>query len=309
MPLITIFFSMLLNKENFIVYKYRISAKSFGRCQQLYDVVSKKQLAPTVKSIEVKAPRIAEKSRPGQFVTLRINEKGEKIPLTIVKSDPENGTITLVVQEVGKTTTELGQLEVGESIRDVLGPLGNPSEIKKYGTVVMVGGGVGAALVYPVMKSLKEAGNKIITIVGARAKELLILEKELEEISDEFYVTTDDGSKGHHGFVTDVLKKLIGEKKIDLVFAVGPTVMMKAVANLTRPQDIRTVVSLNPIMVDGTGMCGGCRVSVGGATKFCCVDGPEFDAHLVDFDELTARLRIYSDEEKRCMSLHQEKRE
>jgi len=261
-------------------------------------IISQVELAPTIKFIEVLAPRIAKKFRPGQFVIVRIDERGERIPLTIVNSNTEKGSIALLFQEVGKTTKKLGRLKTGAYIRDLLGPLGKPSEIKNYGTVVIVGGGVGIGLAYPEAKALKEAGNHVITIIGARNKDLLLLEKELEAFSDEFYVTTDDGSKGHHGFVTDLLKKLIEEKRtIDLVFAVGPTIMMRAVATLTRPYKIPTIVSLNPIMIDGTGMCGGCRVSIGGTTKFCCVDGPEFDGHLVDFDQLLARLKTYVEEE------------
>ncbi len=252
---------------------------------------------------------IARKNKPGQFIVLRIDEKGERIPLTISKSSPEEGKIRVVFQEVGKTTRQLGMLREGDEILDLIGPLGRPSDIEKFGTVVIVGGGVGTAEAYPEACALKKAGNKIISIVGARSKDLLILEKEMGEVSDEIYLATDDGSKGHHGFVTDILIKLIeAHVKIDRVVAIGPTAMMRRVADITRPHQIKTIVSLNPIMLDATGMCGVCRVIVGGETKFACSDGPAFDAHLVDFDLLAARQRIYLEEEKR--SLQQiEKRE
>jgi len=266
------------------------------------EIVRKKELAPTIKMFEVKAPAVARKAKAGQFVILRITEHGERIPLTIADADTKRGTITLVVEEVGKTTKEFGRLSKGDSILDLAGPLGNPMKVKKYGRVICIGGGSGVALVYPVTKALKKAGNKVTSIIGAKTLELLILEREMRETSDEFYITTDDGSKGHHGFVTDTLKKLLDERKrIDLVVAVGPVPMMKAVADATRSHEIKTLVSLNPIMVDGMGMCGACRVTVGGDTKFTCVDGPIFDGHLVDFDELEARRQIYEPEEKRAL--------
>lgn len=264
----------------------------------MYEIVAKKDLAPTVKQFEILAPLVAKKARPGQFVVVRVDEKGERIPLTIVDRSRDRGTVTVVILEAGKTTKQLNSLQEGDHLLNFIGPLGNPAEIKEYGTVVCVGGGVGIACIYPEAKALKEAGNKLISIIGARTQELLIFEKEIEEISDEFYITTDDGSKGHHGFVSDVLRKLIDERRhIDFVIAVGPTLMMKVIADLTRPHHIKTVVSLNPIMVDGTGMCGSCRVEVGGETKFVCVDGPEFDAHAVDFDLLIARNKRYLREE------------
>ncbi|NYT00408.1 MAG: sulfide/dihydroorotate dehydrogenase-like FAD/NAD-binding protein [Methanocellales archaeon] len=267
-------------------------------------IINKKELAPTVKLFEVFAPLVAKKAKPGQFIILRIDEKGERIPLTIADFDVQKGTITIIFQEVGKTTKRLGNLNEGDQILDFAGPLGNPIEIKRYGRVVCIGGGVGAASIYLKVKELAKARNKVISIIGARTKELLILEEELQKISDELYITTDDGSKGHHGFVTDILQKLIDERKnIDLVEAVGPVIMMKAVANVTRPHNIRTIVSLNPIMVDGTGMCGSCRVRVDGETKFTCVDGPEFDAHGVDFDHLMTRLQRYLTEEKLALVL------
>jgi ferredoxin--NADP+ reductase len=249
--------------------------------------------------MEIEAPLVAKKQNPGQFVVLRVHENGERIPLTITESDPRKGTITLIFQEVGKTTKQLGQLSSGDYIADLVGPLGTPAEIKHYGTVVVVGGGAATAVAYPEARELKKAGNRIITIIGARNKDLIILEEQMRACSDELYITTDDGSKGHHGVVTDVLKQLMEKNvKIDLVVAIGPAIMMKVVAEVTRPYRIKTIASLNPIMVDATGMCGVCRVTVGGETKFACVDGPEFDAHLVDFDLLMARQRMYLEKEK-----------
>lgn len=266
-------------------------------------ILRKQVLNPAVKLIEVEAPRVARKFKPGQFVIVRVFDGGERIPLTLVDANHAKGSITLIFQEMGKTTKLLGQLEEGDHIANLMGPLGNPTEIKHYGRVVCIGGGVGAAEIYPVAKALKKAGNEVVTILGARNAELLILEKELGEVSDELYITTDDGSKGRKGLVVDPLKELLtGPKPLDHVFAVGPTVMMRAVANTTRPYSVKTTASLNPIMVDGTGMCGGCRVTVGKETKFACVDGPEFDAHQVDFDELMARQRVYLEEERRALS-------
>jgi len=237
---------------------------------------------------------VAKKAQAGQFVILRIDEKGERIPLTIADYDREQGTITIIFMEVGKTTKQLGTLNVGDTIENFAGPLGVASEVKNYGTVVCVGGGVGIAPLYPIVRALKEAGNYIISILGAKNKKLLLLEEEIESFSDEIYITTDDGSKGHKGFVSDVLQKQIDNKeKIDMVMAIGPVIMMKVVADLTKKYDIKTLVSLNPIMVDGTGMCGGCRVSVGDKTKFACVDGPEFDGHEVDFNNLMLRNRRF----------------
>ncbi|MFC1786776.1 sulfide/dihydroorotate dehydrogenase-like FAD/NAD-binding protein [Halobacteriota archaeon] len=267
-------------------------------------IVTKKELAPTVKLFEVFAPLVAKKAKPGQFIILRIDEKGERIPLTIADFDVQKGTVTIIFQEVGKTTQRLAYLSEGDQILDFTGPLGNPTEIKRYGRVVCIGGGVGVAPIYLKVKALGKAGNEVISIIGARNKEFLILEKELQEISDELYITTDDGSKGHHGFVTDILQNLIDERKnIDLVATAGPAIMMKAVANITRPHNIRTIASLNPIMVDGTGMCGSCRVKIGEETKFTCVDGPEFDAHKVDFDHFMTRLQRYIKEEKLSLEM------
>lgn len=262
-------------------------------------IVEKKTLGPNVKLMKIEAPLIAKKQKPGQFIVLRTHQDGERIPLTIVASDSARGTITVIFQEVGKTTRRLGQMNVGDSVADLAGPFGSPSDIRYYGTVVVVGGGAATAVAYPEARELKKAGNYIITIIGARSKDLIVLEEEMRAVSDELYITTDDGSEGHHGIVTDVLKQLIEKGiKIDLVVDIGPAVMMKAVAELTRPYKIKTIASLNPIMVDATGMCGGCRVTVGGETKFTCVDGPEFDAHLVDFDLLIARQRMYLEKEQ-----------
>ncbi|BDC35869.1 MAG: sulfide/dihydroorotate dehydrogenase-like FAD/NAD-binding protein [Candidatus Methanoliparum thermophilum] len=264
-----------------------------------YDIKKRKTLAENIKLFEIEAPLIAKNAKPGNFVILRIDDHGERIPVTITDSDVENGTITIVVQEVGKTTKKLGMLNEGDKILDVVGPLGRETEIKNYGTVVCIGGGVGIALIYPEIKAFKKAGNYVISIVGSRTKDLMIFEEEISKMSDEFYITTDDGTKGRKGFVSDVLKELIDDgKKIDIVMAVGPIIMMKVVADVTRPYGIKTIVSLNPIMIDGTGMCGGCRVQVGGNTMFACVDGPDFDAHQVDFDNLIARNKRFLEEEK-----------
>lgn len=268
----------------------------------MYEIVEKIELAHTVYQFKVKAPMIAKKRKAGQFVVLRINEMGERVPLTIVDSDPENGTITLIVQEVGKTTAMLGNMGVGDRILDVVGPLGHPTHIENYGIAVCVGGGIGTAPVLPIARALKEAGNKVISIIGARNKGLLILEDEMREVSDKLHITTDDGSYGHHGFVTQVLQMFIDEgMKIGLVVGIGPVPMMRAVSNVTKPYGILTMVSLNPIMVDGTGMCGACRVTVGGQNRFVCVDGPEFNGAEVDFDELIQRNRTYLKEEKMAM--------
>ncbi|MDY6865940.1 MAG: sulfide/dihydroorotate dehydrogenase-like FAD/NAD-binding protein [Halobacteriota archaeon] len=265
----------------------------------MYEILKKRELTLDTKLFEVSAPLIANKAKPGQFIIFRLDEDGERVPLTIAKADKEKGTITIVFQEVGKSTKQLGTLNEGDKILNLVGPLGKPAEIEKIGTVVCIGGGVGIACVFPEIGAMKEAGNEVISIIGARNESLLLFEEEIDEISDEFYITTDDGSKGHHGFVSDILKNLIDEqRKIDLVIAVGPIIMMKVVADVTRPYGIKTVVSLNPIMVDGTGMCGSCRVEVGGETRFACVDGPEFDGHMVDFDMLMTRNSRYLDEEK-----------
>jgi len=271
----------------------------------LNKIVEKVALSENVVKMILEAPAIARKRRAGQFIVLLMDEKGERIPLTIVDSDPEKGTITIIFQVVGKTTAAMAGMNVGDHFSDVQGPLGNPTDIKKIGQVVCIGGGVGVGVVYPLAAALKQAGNRVISIIGARTKDLLILEEEMKQVSDRLIVATDDGSYGFHGFVSTVLQKLIDEgEKIEEVFAIGPVPMMKVTANLTRPYGIKTVVSLNPIMVDATGMCGACRVSVGGKTRFTCVDGPEFDGHQVDFDLLTSRLRMYCDQESLAYEKH-----
>lgn len=264
-----------------------------------YKIKSKQVLNPVIKLMVIHAPDIAAVCKPGQFVILRVNETGERFPLTIADFDREEGDITIVFQEVGKSTKLLGSLEPGDEILDFVGPLGRPSPTDKhYGTVVAIGGGCGSAICYPVARAFKEAGNYLITINGARSMGLLLFREEMEAISDESYETTDDGSCGVHGFVTTVLGDLIQKgRKIDLVFAVGPVPMMKFVSRTTKPAGIKTLVSLNSIMVDGTGMCGACRVTVDGQMKFTCVDGPEFDGHGVDYDELMGRLNAYLDQE------------
>lgn len=258
---------------------------------------------------ELSAPEIALSARAGQFVSLMVTEEGERIPLTIVAANKNAGTITIIAQEAGLTTQLLARLEPGNSLYALVGPLGHPTEIKKYGNVILVGGGVGIAEIYPVAKAMREAGNHVTTIVGARSKELLILEKQMREASNDLHITTDDGSYGEKGFVTDVLKRLLSDgarnKTYGLVYAVGPIPMMRRVADTTRLFNIKTLVSLNALMVDATGMCGCCRVTVGGTVKFSCVDGPEFDAHTVDWDELIKRNRIYADKEKHICKLAQ----
>jgi len=259
----------------------------------MYEILEKKVLSETVKLMKIKAPLVAKKAQPGQFIILRIDEKGERIPLTIADFDRKAGTVTIIFLEVGKTTKQLGKLNAGDFLENFVGPLGVPSDIKKYGTVVCIGGGVGIACLYPLVKALHEKGNHVISILGAKTDKLLIMEKEISSNSDEFYITTDDGSKGQKGFVSDALKQIIEKKKVDMVMAIGPIIMMKVVSDLTRKYNIKTLVSLNPIMVDGTGMCGGCRVSVDGKTKFACVDGPEFDGHKVDYENLMLRNRRF----------------
>lgn len=261
-------------------------------------IVNARFIGPDIKLIEIEAPKIALKRKAGQFIILRVHEKGERIPLTIADSDNKKGTITIIVQGIGKSTKHLNTLVEGDIIHDLVGPLGKPSDIELYGTAVSIGGGVGTAIAYPTAKALKEAGNHVISIIGGRTKEHVILEDEMRAVCDEVYPTTDDGSYGFHGFVTQKLQELIDSgKKIDFVLAIGPIPMMNAVAKVTKPYGIKTVVSLNPIMIDGTGMCGGCRAVVDNKTVFVCVDGPEFDAHLVDFDTLTKRNRMYRDQE------------
>jgi len=262
-------------------------------------ILEKMVLGPGIKSLVIDSPLIARKSRPGQFVVLRISERGERIPLTIADWNTERGTIKIVFQEVGKTTKHLGSMNVGDEIMDVVGPMGQPSEIKFYGTVAIVAGGVGVAEAYPIARALKSVGNKVIAIIGARSKDLLIMIDEIKRFVDELFVTTDDGSTGRGGLVTDQLRDILNEgMTINRVITIGPAIMMKAVAEVTRKFNVPTVASLNPIMIDATGMCGVCRVYVGGETKFTCIDGPEFDAHKVDFDLLILRLNMYKDKEQ-----------
>ena len=267
----------------------------------MYKILSAEELSAGVKSFIVEAPMVARKCQAGQFIILRIDEVGERIPLTIADYDREKGTIQLIFQEVGDTTRQLGTLKAGEALLDVAGPLGKATEIENYGTVVCIGGGIGVAPVYPIARAYKKAGNRVVSIIGARNADLLIMEKEMRSDSDVLHITTDDGSAGRKGLVVDPLKDMIAAgEKIDRVMAIGPMVMMRGVAEVTRPYGIHTLVSLNPIMVDGTGMCGGCRCSVGGETKFACVDGPEFDGHAVDFNGLMSRARMYQTQERQC---------
>lgn len=263
----------------------------------MYRIVEKKELAPSVKLMKVEAPEVARKVAAGQFIILRTDEMGERIPLTVADYDREAGTITIIFQEVGYSTEQLGAFEEGDSLLDFVGPLGKPTEIENYGTVLCVGGGVGVAPVLPIAKALKEAGNRVISIIGARCDELLILEEEMREASTELYITTDDGScsLGIKGFVTDQMKAILEDPSYNVshIWAIGPVIMMKFCAQLTKNYNVPTTVSMNPIMVDGTGMCGACRVSVGDETKFACVDGPEFDGHKIDWDLAMRRMNIY----------------
>ncbi|MDR2719299.1 MAG: sulfide/dihydroorotate dehydrogenase-like FAD/NAD-binding protein [Nitrososphaerota archaeon] len=268
----------------------------------LFTVVQKEELNATTKKLVIYAPDIAAKAQAGQFLIIKVREKSERIPLTFCDWNRKEGTITIIFQEVGYSSIELGQLKTGEKIQNIAGPLGNPSEIHNYGTAVIACGGLGTAVAYPVAKALKEAGNKVITLIGARNKDLFILQKEIEAVSTQVIYSTDDGSKGQKGFVSDLLKDLITTKKeqINITFVIGPPIMMMVTSEVTRPFNIKTVASLNPIMVDGMGMCGACRVTIDGQIKFACVDGPEFDAHKVDFKELMQRLKCYIHEEKQA---------
>lgn len=272
----------------------------------MYRIVARKPLSTDVVQFEVEAPLIAQKHKAGQFVMIRIHEEGERIPLTLADSNPDRGTITLIVQGVGKSTKELNSLQVGEALLDVVGPLGKPTHIESNVHVVCIGGGIGTAVVLPILKAFKNSSSHVTSIIGARTKELLILENDVRALSEQTFVTTDDGSYGMRGFVTEPLKKLIPNgHPIDLVIAIGPVPMMRAVCKLTQGAHIKTLVSLNPIMVDGTGMCGGCRVRVNGKMQFVCVDGPEFDGQAVDFDELTARLKSYHEFEKQALERYE----
>ncbi|HEY41175.1 MAG TPA: sulfide/dihydroorotate dehydrogenase-like FAD/NAD-binding protein [Dehalococcoidia bacterium] len=265
----------------------------------MFKIILKTNLAPNVNLYKIEAPSVAKRAQAGQFVVIRIDEKGERIPLTIADWDREEGTVTIVVMAVGTTTHRLAQLETGDSISDFIGPLGLPTHIDNFGTVVCVAGGFAVATIMPIARSMREKGNHVISIMGARNKDLIFWEDELRNVSDELIVTTDDGTYGRKGLVTEPLKEILdSDQKIDRVIAIGPSVMMMACSRTTEPYGVKTIVSLNPIMVDGTGMCGCCRVSVGGETKFACVDGPDFDGHQVDWDLLFSRQRSYLEQEK-----------
>ena len=274
----------------------------------MFKIVNREEMAEgTVVLNDIMAPKIAKKAKPGQFVIIRANETGERIPLTMAETNKEKGTITIIYQVVGKSTALFKSLKIGESFLDIIGPLGSPTHIKKLGKVVCVGGGTGVAVMHPITRAYKEAGNEVTAIIGARTKDLLILEDKMKAASHTLKVCTDDGSYGHHGFVTDELKIILDQKEADLVVAIGPVPMMKFTCAMTKEYGVKTVVSLNSIMVDGTGMCGCCRVSVGNETRFACVDGPEFDGLQVDFDELSNRLQAYVSDEKASYEAFTEK--
>jgi ferredoxin--NADP+ reductase len=290
----------------FFLYKSSLFAyNAFKENSKMNEIISKKQLSDNVFRFTFVNEDIAKARKPGQFLILRVHDKGERIPLTIADSDAQKGTVDIIFQAVGKTTNLLSQLKKGDSILDAAGPLGSPTHIENYGNVLLIAGGVGAAVLFPVLKALKEKGNQITCIVGARDKDSLILINEIKPLCKNLYITTNDGSAGQKGFVTDVLSRLIEEKeKIDYVYAVGPVIMMKKVSEITKEHNIKTDVSLNPIMIDGTGMCGGCRVIVKGNEKFACVHGPDFNAHDVNFDLLLQRLTMFKDKEQhaaKCM--------
>jgi len=271
----------------------------------MYKIVRKEVLNPQVKLFEIEAPYVARKAEPGQFIILRIDEDGERVPFTIADYDREKGTVTIIFQEVGATTIRLGQMNEGDYLADFAGPLGVASHFEGVKKAAVIGGGLGVAIAYPQAKKLHGMGVEVDFIAGFRNKDIIILEKEMAAVSDRLFITTDDGSNGNKGFVSDVLKKLLDEgNKYDVVIAIGPPIMMKVVSEVTRPYGIKTIVSLNPIMVDGTGMCGGCRVTVGGKIKFACVDGPDFDGHQVDFDELIRRLSLYKKDEQASIERH-----
>jgi ferredoxin--NADP+ reductase len=267
----------------------------------MFKIIRREEMAQgTVILNEIEAPLISAKARPGQFVILKANEDGERIPLTMAETDPEKGTITIIYMVVGKSTAIFRDLKVGQGYQDVIGPLGRPTHLEKVGTVVCVGGGTGIAVLHPITRAMKEMGNNVIAIIGSRTKDLLVMESHMRKASNTLHICTDDGSYGVKGFVTEVLKDVLEKEDVKQVVAIGPVPMMKFVSKMTKEYDVPTLVSLNPIMVDGTGMCGGCRVTVGGETKFACVDGPEFDGHLVDYDELMMRLQAYGEDEKAC---------
>jgi len=271
----------------------------------MYQIVLREDLAPRIHLFRIAAPIVARKAKAGQFIILRIDEEGERIPLTIADYDRQAGTVTVVFMEVGKTSSKLATLQAGDSLQTFVGPLGLPTEVEKFGTVCCVGGGFGTATIYPIARAMKEAGNRVISIIGFRNRDLLFWEEKMGSVSDELIVTTDDGSYGRKGLVTEPLKELCEAGRIDRTVAIGPIPMMKFVSKTTQPFGVPTIVSLNPVMVDGTGMCGACRVSVGGVTRFVCVDGPDFDGHQVNWDELAARNQIYRENEKLAMELWQ----
>jgi ferredoxin--NADP+ reductase len=272
----------------------------------VFKILKKNRLNPEAVFMELEAPHVVKNARPGQFIVIKIDEQGERIPLTIMDSDKDKETLSIIFQEVGKTTKQLGTLEAGGDVMDIIGPLGHPTDVRKIGKIICIGGGVGTAEIYPVAKALKGAGNEIISIIGARNKGLLLLIDEMKAISSKIYITTDDGTAGQKGLVTDVLEGLLSKGKYDLVYTVGPILMMRAVAAATKKYNIKTIVSLNANMVDATGMCGTCRVRVGGETKFTCVDGPDFDAHQVDFTELINRDRRFKDKEEESLKCYEE---
>ena len=273
----------------------------------MYRITAREDLAPVTKLFKVHAPEVARKAKAGQFVIVRINEEGERVPLTIADYDRTSGEMTIVFQEVGKTTKQMGTMKVGDEFASFVGPLGQPTEIEKYGTAMVVGGGVGIAPIYPIARSLREAGNKVISIIGARNKGLLFWEDKMRSVSDELIVCTDDGSYARKALVTEPMKEILSsDKKPDIIWAIGPAIMMKFAVLATQPFGVKTIVSLNSIMVDGTGMCGACRVEVGGKTKFVCVDGPEFDGHQVNWQLLLDRQRVYVDQEKRATELFEQ---
>lgn len=271
----------------------------------MFQILRKNKLNATVTRMDIAAPAIARKAEPGQFIILRVHEDGERIPLTIADYDRKAGSVTIIYQIVGKTTALLDKLDEGDSILDFVGPLGVPTHLDGYSRAVVIGGGLGSAIAYPQAKKLHQLGTRVDMIAGFRSQDLIILEKEMSAVSDRLFITTDDGSGVRKGFVTDVLKELLeSDQTYDLVIAIGPLIMMKFVSEMTRPYGIKTIVSMNPVMVDGTGMCGGCRVTVGGKTRFACVDGPDFDGHLVDFDEAMRRQQIYKNDERAVYEQH-----
>ncbi|RJR17710.1 MAG: sulfide/dihydroorotate dehydrogenase-like FAD/NAD-binding protein [Nitrospiraceae bacterium] len=274
----------------------------------MYKILKKETVAPQVEAMIIDAPYIARHHQAGNFVVLRIDEKGERIPLTIADADSEKGTITLLFQKIGKTTEKLGTLKPGTAIRDIAGPLGHATPILQYGHCVLVGGGIGSATLYPILKALNKKNNRVTVILGARTSDLLVWGDRFKALSDEVLFTTDDGSSGLKGLVTGALKDVMDKSEVKIVIAVGPIRMMQAVAELTKPYNIKTLVSLNPVMVEGTGMCGACRVTVGGKTRFACIEGPEFDAHEVDFHVLADRLEFYREEEQESMKLFKKKK-